>query len=251
MDHPDAGLSGKTAIVTGGSRGIGKAIALALAQAGANTVIAARSEENSPSLPGTIYQTADEIEKLGGRALPVRCDVTSADEVQKMVEMTVSTYGTVDILVNNAGVLNGATFLETEISDFSNIWQVNLLGPFLCTRTVLPIMMPKKSGSIVNISSGLAQSTHPRNNIYSANKAALNRMMIKLAGEVAGHNIAINLLNPGMIRSEGQIARRLGAILDTLPPPSVVGPPAVWLAARDASFTGRIVDARTFGSEWP
>jgi len=251
VDHHDIDLSGKTAIVTGGSRGIGKAIALALAQAGANIVIAARSEEDSPALPGTIYRTADEVEKLGGKALPVRCDVSSPDEVQNMVAKTVSTYGTVDILVNNAGVLNGATFLETEMSDFLNIWQVNLMGPFLCTKTVLSIMMPRKSGSIVNISSGLAGSTHPRNNAYSANKAALNRMMIKLAGEVAEHNIAINLLNPGMIRSEGQIARKLGAILDTLPPPSVVGPPAVWLAAQDASFTGRIVDARTFGSEWP
>jgi len=245
-------LSGKTAIVTGGSRGIGKAIALALARAGANIVIAARSEGESPSLPGTIYNTADEIKELGGKALPVRCDVTSAGEVQNMMEKAMSTYGAIDILVNNAGALHGATFLGTEISDFCNIWQVNVLGPFLCTHSVLPIMIPRKSGSIINISSGLAESTNPGNNAYSASKAALDRMMIKLAGEIAEHNVAVNLLYPGMIRSEGIIAKApAGAILDSLPPPSVVGPPIVWLAAQNASFTGKIVHLKTFGSEWP
>jgi NAD(P)-dependent dehydrogenase (short-subunit alcohol dehydrogenase family) len=248
----DVNLSGKTAIVTGGSRGIGKAISLALAQAGANIVIAARSEEEPPSLPGTIYKTAEEIKELGGKALPVRCDVTAPDEVQNMVEKTMSTFGAIDILVNNAGVLHGATFLETEISDFENIWRVNVLGVFLCTRTVLPIMMQRKSGSIVNISSGLADSTIPMNSAYSASKAGLNRMMLKLAVEVAEHNIAVNLLYPGMIRSEGMIIRARAEILETLPPPSIAGPPAVWLAAQDAaSYTGKTVQVKTFGAEWP
>ena len=248
----DVNLSGKTAIVTGGSRGIGKAISLALARAGANIVIAARSEEEPPSLPGTIYKTAEEIKELGGKALPVRCDVTAPDEVQNMVEKTMSTFGAIDILVNNAGVLHGATFLETEISDFENIWRVNVLGVFLCTRTVLPIMMQRKSGSIVNISSGLADSTIPMNSAYSASKAGLNRMMLKLAVEVAEHNIAVNLLYPGMIRSEGMIIRARAEILETLPPPSIAGPPAVWLAAQDAaSYTGKTVQVKTFGAEWP
>ncbi len=245
-------LSGKTAIVTGGSRGIGKAICLALAGAGANVVIAARSEEGSSSLPGTIYKTAEEIEGLGGRALPVRCDVTAASEVQNVVEKTMSTYGAIDILVNNAGVLHGASFLQTETSDFADVWQVNVLGPFLCTRAVLPLMIPQKRGSIVNISSGLAESTHPGNNAYSASKAALNRMMLKLAAEVAEHNIAVNLLNPGMIRSEGMITRIPREMADQLPQPSIVGPPAAWLAAQNAdTFTGKIVQVSTFGSEWP
>ncbi len=245
-------LSGKTAIVTGGSRGIGKAISLALARAGANIVIAARSEEEPPSLPGTIYKTAEEIKALGGKALPVRCNVTTAGEVENMVEKAMSTYGAIDILVNNAGVLHGATFLETEINDFDNIWRVNVLGVFLCTRAVLPLMISRKSGSIINISSSLAESTHPKNSAYSASKAALNRMMLKLAVEVAEYNIAINLLYPGMIRSEGMIIRAPANILDRLPPPSIVGPPTVWLAAQDAaSYTGKIVQVNTFGSEWP
>ena len=245
-------LSGKTAIVTGGSRGIGKAISLALAQAGANVVIAARSEKEPPSLPGTIYKTVEEIQALGGKALPVRCDVTAVDEVQNMVEKTMSTFGTIDILVNNAGILHPATFLQTEISDFENIWRVNVFGVFLCTRAVLPIMIQRKSGSIVNISSGLADSTISMNSAYSASKAGLNRMMLKLAVEVAEHNIAVNSIYPGMIRSEGMMVRAQPETLKTLPPTSIVGPPAVWLAAQNAaSYTGKICQVKTFGTEWP
>ena len=244
-------LTGKTAIVTGGSRGIGRAISEALAQAGANVVIAARTEDDASSLPGTIHKTTEDIKALGGNALAVRCDVTSAEDVQRMVETAIESFGAVDILINNAGVLNGASFLEMEEADFDNIWRVNLLGPFLCSRAVLEHMIPLKRGSILSISSGLSQSTHARNNVYSASKAGLDRMMLKLAGEVAEHNISVNLLNPGFLRSEGVIARIGGDVVDKLPPPSVAAPSAVWLAAQDASFTAKVVDASKFGTEWP
>jgi NAD(P)-dependent dehydrogenase (short-subunit alcohol dehydrogenase family) len=245
-------LSGKTAIVTGASRGIGKAISLALAQAGAKIIIAARSEKESPSLPGTIYKTAEEIEDLGGHALPVRCDVTAIDEVENMVELTIGNYTTIDILVNNAGMLAGSNFQQTEMGEFRSIWETNVLGPFLCTRTVLPHMIARKSGSIVNISSGLAQSENPHNNIYSASKAALDRMMIKLASEVAEYNIAVNLIYPGMIASEGMLVRIPKEMADQLPRPSIMGPPVTWLAAQKGdTFTGKIVQAGTFGTEWP
>ncbi|MBI2830362.1 MAG: SDR family oxidoreductase [Chloroflexi bacterium] len=244
-------LSGKTAIVTGGSRGIGKAIALALSQAGANVVIAARTEEESATRVGTIHKTAEEIKRLGGNALPIRCDVTMADEVQKMVEKALSAYGAIDILVNDAGFLHMGRFMETDIKDFNRIWQVNVFGPFLCTRAVLAHMMPRKSGSIVNISSGLAESTQAENNIYSASKAALNRMMLNLAAEVAEYNIAVNLLCPGFTRLE-RPPGRIPPGVDHGSLPSVVAPPAVWLAAQNASsFTGKIVEADSFGSAWP
>jgi len=122
-------LSGKTAIVTGASRGIGKAISLALAQTGAKVVVAARSVKESPSLPGTIYKTAKDIEELGGHALPVRCDVTAIDEIENMVELTISNYTTIDILVNNAGMLAGSNFQQTETGEFRSIWETNVLGP--------------------------------------------------------------------------------------------------------------------------
>lgn len=246
-------LSGKTAIVTGASRGIGKAISISLALAGANVVIAARTEKESPTLPGTIHKTAEEIKKLGGKVLPIRCDVTIPKEVQNTIERSLRTFGIIDILVNNAGVLQGAGFQDTKLEDFINIYQVNVMGPFLCTQAVLPHMISQKSGSIVNISSGLAESTNPSNNIYSASKAALNRMMLKLAAEVYEHNIAVNLLNPGLTLTEGLIARiPPEEMLESASPPSRVGKPTVWLAAQTAtSFSGRIVEASTFGDKWP
>lgn len=243
-------LSDKTAIVTGGSRGIGRAICLALAQAGANVVVAARTEKEDLRLPGTIHKTAEEIKRNGGKANAMVCDVTSEAQVKGLVEKTLSAYGNIDILVNNAGVLHGATFMETGVEDFENLWRVNVLGPFLCTQVVLPHMMQRKSGSIVNISSGLAESTHPRNNVYSATKAALNRMMVKLAGEIADYNIAVNELNPGMIASEGMALRVPAEMLERLPKPAIVGPPVVWLAAQNGSFTGKIVNASDFGAGW-
>lgn len=244
-------LSGKTAIVTGGSRGIGKAIALALARAGANVVIAARTERENPSLPGTIQKTVDDIRTAGGHSIAVRCDVIDAAQVKSMAETALHTYGAIDVLVNNAGLLHGMDFLHTEPADFENVWRVNVLGPFLCTRAVLPHMMERKRGSIVNISSGLAESTSPHNNIYSASKAALDRMMIKLAGEIAEYNIAVNQVYPGMIRSEGMMARMPGnPMLENLPLPATVGPPVVWLAAQPASFTGQICRVAEFGKGW-
>jgi NAD(P)-dependent dehydrogenase (short-subunit alcohol dehydrogenase family) len=147
-EYLNVDLSGKTAIVTGGARGIGKAISLALARAGANVVIADLLEKDSTSLPGTIYKTAEEIKDLGGRAMSVRCDVTVVSEVQNMVEKAINTYVAIDILVNNAGVFNRASFLETELSDFSNIWQVKVLGPFLCTHAVFPHMIQRKIGNV-------------------------------------------------------------------------------------------------------
>ena len=250
--HLDTDLSGRTAIVTGGSRVIGKAISLALAQAGANVVVSARTVEYSLTLPGTIHETAREIIESGGNALPLQCDVTSSADVVAMVEKAIETYDTIEILVNNAGILHGARFMETKLDDFDNIWRVNVLGAFLCTQAVLPYMIERKKGSIISVSSGLADSTHPGNSTYSATKAALNRMMIKLSEEVAEHNIAVNLLYPGMVRSEGIIARVRSDVADRLPSPTITGAPTVWLAAQDASsFTGKINTVSTFGTEWP
>ena len=169
-----------------------------------------------------------------------------------MVKVAVDTYGAIDILVNNAGVFKMINFAETDLAAFTNTWEVNVLGPFLCTQSVLPGMKARKSGNIVTISSGLAEMNYPVFNVYSASKAAINRMMVNLATEVAEDNIAVNVLSPGGIRSEGMIAIATDEMLSQLPPPSSLGPPAVWLAAQDAhSFTGRIVPPDKFGAEWP
>jgi NAD(P)-dependent dehydrogenase (short-subunit alcohol dehydrogenase family) len=194
-------LNNKVAIVTGASRGIGKAVAIGLAGQGARVVVAARSEiVKNANLPGTISETVAEIEAAGGQALAVRCDVTDENSVQNMVDKTIEAFGSVDILVNNAGVAFYYPVVETPLSRWDVVIKVNLHGTFLCSKAVLPSMMQQKNGSIINISSLSAderdQGTVPTGVAYGVAKAAVDRFTWGLATEVGSHNIAVNCLKP-------------------------------------------------------
>jgi NAD(P)-dependent dehydrogenase (short-subunit alcohol dehydrogenase family) len=145
-------LEGKVAIITGASRGLGKAFALDFAREGADVVVAARTETEG-NIPGTINQTADEIEAIGRRALAVRCDVTKEESVEEVVKKTLDEFGRIDVLVNNAGVAWWPPITETPLKRFELVLRVNLIGAFLCVKAVLPTMIEQKRGSIINISS--------------------------------------------------------------------------------------------------
>jgi NAD(P)-dependent dehydrogenase (short-subunit alcohol dehydrogenase family) len=281
-------LEGKTAIVVGASRGLGRTYALALAQAGASVVVAARTErEPAPAtgevrvpgelhagraaavmagaLPGTIYETVAQIEALGGRALPVRCDATREDEARALVATTLERFGRVDVLVYNAGLVARFATLEVTPEIFDHVFHVNLLGAYLCAKHVLPHMMARRSGSIINITSGGRNRGGPRMSVaegilcYTVTKAAMNRLTTYLAQEVAPSNVAVNALAPGMVITEGAIASS-PEDYDWQNPEGprkpntleVVGPPVVWLARQTAeTFTGRIVLADEFGTpDW-
>ncbi len=140
-------MKGKVAIVTGASRGIGKAIALAYAKEGATVIVAARSE-TAPSerLPGSIHETVEQIEALGGRALAVRCDVTDEAGVNAMVEQTLAEFGRVDVLVNNAAVDFPAKVVDMSAKRWEVVFRVGMTGPFLCSKAVLPAMIAQRSG---------------------------------------------------------------------------------------------------------
>jgi citronellol/citronellal dehydrogenase len=193
-------LRGKVAIVTGSSRGLGKAIAIGLAKEGANVVIAARSQSDNKELPGTIFQTADEIKGLGSDAVAIACDVTSEESVTNMVQKTLERFGHIDILVNNAGIAFYYPILETPVKRWEIVFKVNLLGAFLCSKAVLPNMIERKRGSIINISSLAAderdEGTVPTGVAYAASKAGLDRMTVGLATEVGRYNIAVNAIKP-------------------------------------------------------
>ncbi len=193
-------LQSKVAIVTGASRGIGKAIAIGFAQEGVRVVVAARSEEERKELPGTIYKTAEEIQNMGGSALPIRCDVTDEASVNEMVQKTVAEFGRIDILVNNAGVAFYYPVVETPLQRWELVLRVNLTGAFLCTKAVLPKMIQQKSGSIINISSLAANerdgATISTGLAYAVAKAGLDRLTYGLASEVGKFNIAVNCLKP-------------------------------------------------------
>jgi citronellol/citronellal dehydrogenase len=200
-------LKDRIAIVTGASRGIGKAIAIDFAKEGAVVVVAARTEKEQEKLPGTIYATAQEINALGGRAVPLKCNVGDEQSVQEMVDHTLKQFGTIDILVNNAALGYYVPFQEIPLRHMDLLFRINVRGPFICTQAVLPKMVEMKRGSIVNITSSAAEDVfsrvtrkdeerRPVGLLYGCTKAALNRFTRGLAVEVAKHNVAINAVAP-------------------------------------------------------
>lgn len=247
-------LDGKVAIVTGASRGIGRALAFALADAGAAVVVTARSDEQPviPGMSGTIHQTADAILARGGRALPVRCDLTHEEDIIALVQQTIQEFGRIDVVVNNAGTLLPSLIAGTSTRRWDTMFNLNLRAPFLLSREALRHMIPVRRGSIINITGGAYHTIAPGLTHYGATKAALNRFTLGLAEEVRQHNIAVNALDPGPTKSDG-------ATFQASPDrdwtgwaePEEIGPPALWLAQQDASgTTGQILERAGFGTAW-
>jgi citronellol/citronellal dehydrogenase len=234
-------VQSKIAIVTGASRGIGKAIALGYARLGATVVVAARSE-TAPSerLPGSIHETVDQIAALGGRALAVRCDVTDENSVNAMVEATLAEFGRVDILVNNAAVDFPSKVIDMPLKRWEVVLRVGLNGPFICCRAVLPAMIGQGSGSIINISSQAGSErgtgTVGYSAAYAATKAGLDRFTFALAAEVGRHNIAVNAVMPSkVIGTEGMSMWATEEQKKTFAPPDSMVACAIFLGKQDAS----------------
>jgi citronellol/citronellal dehydrogenase len=239
-------LDGKVAIVTGGSRGLGKAIAIGLATAGADVVVAARTEVENPQMPGTIYKTAEEIQSLGRRALPIKCDVTDEQSINDMVQKAIEQLGRVDILVNNAGVAFYYPIVETPLKRWELVLRVNLIGPFLCSKAVLPQMIERRSGNIINISSLAADErvlgTVSTGVAYAVAKAGLDRFTWGLAAEVGQYNIAVNAIKPkGVVDTEGMRFQLPDADKSQWESPERMVKCAIFLASQDASgVTGTV-----------
>src|SRR4030042_6782627 len=236
-------LAGKVAIVTGSSRGIGKEMALAFAREGADVVVAARSEkETDERLPGTICQTAKEIQALGRRALPIKCDITREKDVEAMVKKALDDLGKVDILVNNAGLGYFATVMETPVEEFDTVINVNLRGAILCIKYVLPLMVKQRSGSIINISSRVAYRTGRGGVTYAATKAAIDRFSWGLAEEVGKYNIAVNCLKPrGPVLTESNVLNNPDVDSSGWDSPAMMVKAAIFLAAQDANGVTGVV----------
>ncbi len=246
-------MNGMVAVVTGASRGLGRAIAKEYAGEGASVVICARSQ--SPTgLDGTLEETAADIRNAGGDVLAVDCDVTDETQVDAMVRRALDRYGKIDVLFNNAGAMVlGESILEIDPARWDQVMRVNANGPYLCSRAVLPAMMEQGRGSIINIGSRMATDPGLGGGVlYSASKAAVHMFSLCLADEVRDYNIAVNILSPGSLRSEGSAAipwtqRDWHERVD----PSAVGPCAVYLALQDAgTFTGRLALRAEFGTTW-
>lgn len=185
----------RVAIVTGGGRGIGRAIALAFAEEGADVVVVSRT-------PAEIEATAAEIQALKRRALAIPADVSNPQDVTAMVERTVREFGTVHILVNNAGVQGPiGPLVNNDVEQWMETIRINLVGTFLCCKAVLPVMIQQGCGKIINLSGGGATSPRPYFTAYAASKAAVVRLTETLAEEVNEYNIQVNAIAPGAVHT--------------------------------------------------
>jgi 3-oxoacyl-[acyl-carrier protein] reductase len=234
-------LSGKTAIVTGSRRGIGRAIALAMAREGANVVVSDISREDCQKVVG-------EIEKLGRKGLALKCDVSDSEDVEDMVKRTVTEFGRVDILVNNAGIMDFKPFLELTDEEWDKTLNVNLKGQFLCARAVGRVMIKNKWGRIINIasiSSGGCGIAFPLIAHYTASKGGIVALTEALAMELTPQGINVNAICPGAIdtdiskgvKESGQLAQVLARIpKGRLGQPEEIANLAVFLASKEADY---------------
>ena len=231
-------LEGKVAVVTGGARGIGGEIATAFAAEGTDVVIAdvLGAEVAAPVLAS--------IADAGRRSLLLQADVSDEQQVRAMVEAALAEFGQIDILVNDAGVVGQVAFTELEVSEWDRVMAVNLRGVFLCTRFVLPGMLERGRGKIINVASQLGQIGGVEMVHYSASKAGVIGLTKALAREVSGRGVQVNAIAPGPIltemmaqETEEWAARKLAELpMGRFGEVHEVAPTAVFLASDDSSY---------------
>lgn len=189
-------LQNRVAIITGGGRGLGRSVALAFGKEGAKVVVAARAQEE-------IEHVAEELRSLRKDAIAIPADVSSEDQVNQMVRRALEAYGTIDILVNNAGARGPiAPIHEISLAEWEQTLRINLTAAFLCTKAVLPVMIKKKEGKIINV----ATTMTPRPNLtpYMVAKAGLIHLTKQLSRELKDYNIQVNAIHPGVMDTQMQ-----------------------------------------------
>jgi len=237
-------LQGKVAIVTGGSRGIGRAIVLAFAREGAKVAVVYKgSQEAAESL-------VKEVEAGGGTARAYQCDVADVGSVDACVKQVEEELGGVDVLVNNAGVIHDGLFVQMEPEHWNKVIQTNLGGTYNFCRAVTYPMMKKRAGRIINVSSVAATHVNPGQANYAASKGAINSFTRALAVEIAKRGVTVNAIAPGFIATDmsAAVRNKAGDLIEKMIPMKRVGSPedvakvAVFLASPDSSYiTGQVI----------
>ena len=205
----------KTVLITGGSRGIGKAIALRLAKEGANIAIAAKTTAVHPRLEGTIYTAAAEVEQLGAQALPLQCDIRLEDQIEADVAKTVETFGGIDILINNASAINLASTEQTEPKRFDLMMDIEIRGTFFMCRTCIPHLKKSANAHILNLSPpiNLNPKWLAQHLAYTIAKYAMSMIVLGLAEELKQFKIAANALWPKTTIATAAVQNLLGGDL--------------------------------------
>lgn len=237
-------FSGKTAVVTGGSRGIGRAVCLELAKGGANVVLCYAGNEAAAA------ETVSACEALGAKALAVKCDVADSAQVKALMDEAVKIFGRIDILVNNAGITRDGLLMMMKEEDFDAVISANLRGTFLCMKAVSRTMMKQRYGRIVNLSSVVGLRGNAGQVNYAASKAGVIGMTKSLAKELASRGVTVNAVAPGFIETDMTAAMTEAAKTATLAsiPMQRLGAPediaktVAFLASDDAAYiTGQVI----------
>ena len=235
-------LEGKTLFITGASRGVGLAIALRAARDGANVVVAAKTTETHPKLPGTIYSAAEEIERAGGKALPLQVDIRDEDVVRSAVEQSVVKFGGIDILVNNASAISLTGTLATPMRRFDLMFGVNVRGTFACSQACLPHLQQAAAAGrnphILTLSPPLNMRPHwfKAHTAYTIAKYGMSMCVLGMAEEFRGQGIAVNSLWPRTLIATAALAMIPGMTerLDGCRKPEILADAAQLILTRDA-----------------
>ena len=234
-------LKGKTAIITGGSRGIGLAIAKKLAMDGVNVVVASKTTEPHPKLPGTIYEAAEEIKGLGGNALPLVLDLRDELQIQKVVEDTVAHFGGIDLLVNNASAIFLAGVEYTPAKRYDLMHQINVRGTFLMSQACIPHLKKSNHAHILNLSPPLDMNPKWFESFtaYTMSKFGMSMVALGLSAEMKPYHIAANALWPRTTIATAAVQNLLGgdALIKQSRWPAIVADAAAFILARDPKET--------------
>lgn len=247
-------LQGKTIFITGGSRGIGRAIALKAAQEGANIVVAAKTAEAHPKLEGTIYSVAREIEALGGKALPLQCDIRDEQQLHAAVEQAGDTFNGIDVLINNASAIYLASTLETPLKRFDLMFSVNVRGTFAATQACLPYLKKSKNPHVLTLSPPLNMQAKwfKKHGAYTMSKYGMSMCVLGMAEEFKDDGIAFNALWPKTIIATAAVEMLGGAsLLRAARKPEIVADAAFFILQRNSrTCTGQFfIDEDVLKSE--
>ncbi len=235
-------LKNKTILITGASRGIGRAIALRAAKDGANIVIAAKSDEPHPKLPGTIYSVAEEVESAGGRALACKLDVRDDANIAEVIKQVAATFGGLDILINNASAISMTNTPNTPMKRFDLMFNVNVRGTYACSQACLPLLQQSSNAHILNLSPPLAMEAHwfKDHVAYTMSKYGMSMCTLGMSEEFKPFGIAVNSLWPRTTIATAAIEVNFPKeILEASRKPEIVADAAHAILTRDArSFTG-------------
>ena len=246
-------FTGKSVIVTGASRGVGKAIATELGRRGALVVCAARASAANPlRLPGTVDETARLVTEAGGQGVAVQCDLTIDDDVARLIDVTLERFGRLDMLVNNAAVTFGGD-LDIEMKRFDVLMRINVRAPLLATRLAQPhLAVAPDGGRILNVGSVTATGYFPTMMTYGMSKAALEHLTVTSAAVLRAGNIAVNCYRIDVqVASEGYVMNAPGADHSAWADTATAADGAVWILEQPVGWTGRIVPMLALAEQVP